>query len=200
MKKHFIWIAAVAIAIFSTSCNSKSKQESSDELIESTVTSTTGQQLEATFDTANELVTIIFEGDTAVLKQQPSASGINYKNDTYEYTEWQNEIELLKNGVVVFSNVDKDKRVYVGETLKDAEGEILTLFCDTTAETPTVTISYKDIKDKVLTQNYAWANGGEYEGENLKWTTNDQGGILEIDGKAVNFVAEKLLFLNLTGG
>ncbi len=191
MKKHFIWIAAVAIAIFSTSCNSKSKQESSDELIESTVTSTTGQQLEATFDTANELVTIIFEGDTAVLKQQPSASGINYKNDTYEYTEWQNEIELLKNGVVVFSNVDKDKRVSVGETLKDAEGEILTLFYDTTAETPTVTISYKDIKDKVLTQNYAWANGGEYEGENLKWTTNDQGGILEIDGKAVNFVAEK---------
>lgn len=191
MKKHFIWIAAVAIAIFSTSCNSKSKQESSDELIESTVTSTTGQQLEATFDTANELVTIIFEGDTAVLKQQPSASGINYKNDTYEYTEWQNEIELLKNGVVIFSNVDKDKRVSVGETLKDAEGEILTLFYDTTAETPTVTISYKDIKDKVLTQNYAWANGGEYEGENLKWTTNDQGGILEIDGKAVNFVAEK---------
>lgn len=191
MKKHFIWIAAVAIAIFSTSCNSKSKQESSDELIESTVTSTTGKQLEATFDTANELVTIIFEGDTAVLKQQPSASGINYKNDTYEYTEWQNEIELLKNGVVVFSNVDKDKRVSVGETLKDAEGEILTLFYDTTAETPTVTISYKDIKDKVLTQNYAWANGGEYEGENLKWTTNDQGGILEIDGKAVNFVAEK---------
>ena len=191
MKKHFIWIAAVSIAIFSTSCNSKSKQESSDELIESTVTSTSGQQLEATFDTANELVTIIFEGDTAVLKQQPSASGINYKNDTYEYTEWQNEIELLKNGVVVFSNVDKDKRVSVGETLKDAEGEILTLFYDTTAETPTVTISYKDIKDKVLTQNYAWANGGEYEGENLKWTTNDQGGILEIDGKAVNFVAEK---------
>ncbi len=191
MKKHFIWIAAVSIAIFSTSCNSKSKQESSDELIESTVTSTTGQQLEATFDTANELVTIIFEGDTAVLKQQPSASGINYKNDTYEYTEWQNDIELLKNGVVVFSNVDKDKRVSVGETLKDAEGEILTLFYDTTAETPTITISYKDIKDKVLTQNYAWANGGEYEGENLKWTTNDQGGILEIDGKAVNFVAEK---------
>ena len=191
MKKHFLWIAAVAIALFSTSCNSKSKQESSDELIESTVTSTTGQQLEATFDTANELVTIIFEGDTAVLKQQPSASGINYKNDTYEYTEWQNEIELLKNGVVVFSNVDKDKRVSVGETLKDAEGEILTLFYDTTAETPTVTISYKDIKDKVLTQNYAWANGGEYEGENLKWTTNDQGGILEIDGKAVNFFAEK---------
>lgn len=191
MKKHFLWIAAVAIALFSTSCNSKSKQESSDELIESTVTSTTGQQLEATFDTANELVTIIFEGDTAVLKQQPSASGINYKNDTYEYTEWQNEIELLKNGVVVFSNVDKDKRVSVGETLKDAEGEILTLFYDTTAETPTITISYKDIKDKVLTQNYAWANGGEYEGENLKWTTNDQGGILEIDGKAVNFVAEK---------
>ena len=191
MKKHFIWIAVVAIAIFSTSCNSKSKQESSDELIESTVTSTTGQQLEATFDTANELVTIIFEGDTAVLKQQPSASGINYKNDTYEYTEWQNEIELLKNGVVVFSNVEKDKRVSVGETLKDAEGEILTLFYDTTAETPTVTISYKDIKDKVLTQNYARANGGEYEGENLKWTTNDQGGILEIDGKAVNFVAEK---------
>lgn len=191
MKKQFLWIAVVAIALFSTSCNSKSKQESSDELIESTVTSTTGQQLEATFDTANELVTIIFEGDTAVLKQQPSASGINYKNDTYEYTEWQNEIELLKNGVVVFSNVDKDKRVSVGETLKDAEGEILTLFYDTTAETPTVTISYKDIKDKVLTQNYAWANGGEYEGENLKWTTNDQGGILEIDGKAVNFVAEK---------
>ena len=191
MKKHFIWIAALAIALFSTSCNSKSKQESSDELIESTVTSTTGQQLEATFDTANELVTIIFEGDTAVLKQQPSASGINYKNDTYEYTEWQNEIELLKNGVVVFSNVDKDKRVSAGETLKDAEGEILTLFYDTTAEKPTVTISYKDIKDKVLTQNYAWANGGEYEGENLKWTTNDQGGILEIDGKAVNFVAEK---------
>lgn len=191
MKKHFIWIAALAIALFSTSCNSKSKQESSDELIESTVTSTSGQQLEATFDTANELVTIIFEGDTAVLKQQPSASGINYKNDTYEYTEWQNEIELLKNGVVVFSNVDKDKRVSVGETLKDAEGEILTLFYDTTAETPTVTISYKDIKDKVLTQNYARANGGEYEGENLKWTTNDQGGILEIDGKAVNFVAEK---------
>ena len=191
MKKHFIWIAAVAIAIFSTSCNSKSKQESSDELIESTVTSTTGQQLEATFDTANELVTIIFEGDTAVLKQQPSASGINYKNDTYEYTEWQNEIELLKNGVVVFSNVEKDKSDSAGETLKDAEGEILTLFYDTTAETPTVTVSYKDIKDKVLTQNYAWANGGEYEGENLKWTTNDQGGILEIDGKAVNFVAEK---------
>lgn len=187
MKKIISLLTILSVVFVFSACKSAKKQND-ENILKSTVTNAEGKQLELAYDTDNELVTIIFEGDTSVLKQQPSASGINYKNETYELTEWQNEVELLKNGTLVFSNVEIDNRPIPPVTLKDEAGELLTLQYDTSGEKPIVTITYKDIKDEVLTQTYAWAKGGEYENENLRWTDSHEGGILVIDGKEIKFV------------
>ena len=102
----FIIVATVLLFTFACTNNTK-KEKSGDEIVTSTITNNNGKSIDVTYNTAEETATIVFNGETIVLQQQPSASGIRYANDTYEYTEWQDEVELSRNGQVVFSSKDQ---------------------------------------------------------------------------------------------
>lgn len=190
MKK-LTFILAAIVLLFAAACNNSKKNQDNSEEITATINNSKGETLNITYNNTAETATIVFNGETIALKQQPSASGIHYANDTYEYTEWQDEIELKKNGEVVFSN----KGEYAEATFNfiDADGKVLTVIYDTSGETPTVTVTYEEHKDVVLTQipESAWAKGAEYENETLKWVSNENGGDLTVNGKTISFKAQQ---------
>lgn len=190
MKK-LIFILAATVLLFAAACNNSKKNQDNSEEITATINNSKGEKIDITYNTAEETATIVFNGETIELKQQSSASGIHYANDTYEYTEWQDEIELKKNGEVVFSN----KGEYAEATFNfvDADGKVLTVTYDTSGDIPTATINYEGFENQVLAQvpESAWAKGAEYKNETLKWISNENGGDLTVNGKTISFKAQQ---------
>ncbi len=190
MRK-FTFILAASALLFAVACTNSSKnRQNNDEIVTATINNSKGQTLDITYNTTEKTATIVFNGETIVLKQQPSASGIRYSNDTYEYTEWQNEIELTKNGKVIFSNKEKSGMT---NNFVDAEGKILTVTHDTSGDIPTAAITYEDYKDVILAQvpESVWAKGGEYKSNTIRWVTNENGGDLIVNGKTISFKAQQ---------
>ncbi len=190
MKK-IAFILAATVLLFATACNSNKKAQESNKLQTTIFGNSNGDSIQVTYDTTAETATVVFNGETLVLQQQPSASGIVYKNDQYEYTEWQDEVELTQNGSVIFSNVVTNTGMV--NTFTDADGNTLVVTYDTTGEVPTATITYGDYKEVDLSQipESAWAKGAEYANETLKWVNNAEGGVLTVDGKEITFKEAK---------
>ncbi|MFP7655850.1 MULTISPECIES: MliC family protein [Chryseobacterium] len=124
MKRSIFATAAIA-ALFLTSCNKEktpadtattatvdtisSKPSDSaavsagkDEIVKSTSTDSSGKTLEMTFNNTKNTATVVFNKETIELQGQKPASGIWYKNDHYELRGKGEEIELTKDGKVVF--------------------------------------------------------------------------------------------------
>ncbi|MDR3134402.1 MAG: hypothetical protein LBU42_10370 [Prevotellaceae bacterium] len=114
MKKESLLIAAVA-GMFLVSCvgnNATKKQDSEktdkttsliDSLAQSAIIDSTGSILEMAFDDENNTALLVLNGEIIELKGDTVASGIKYSNLQYEFREWQGEITLKKDSVVVFS-------------------------------------------------------------------------------------------------
>lgn len=73
-------------------------------IVKKTVTDESGTQLELAFNETKESVTINFQGETDELFDQKPASGIWYLNDTYELRGKGDEVELKKDGTVIFTS------------------------------------------------------------------------------------------------
>ena len=71
-------------------------------MFKSTVIDANGQKLEMTFDKIKDNVTVYFNNEEIKLTSQQPASGIWYKNDHYELRGKGEEIELTKDGSVIF--------------------------------------------------------------------------------------------------
>ena len=81
------------------------KVNSGIEDISSTAKDSQGNILEMNFHTNNQSVTLTYNNTVlGELSAQRAASGIWYKNDTYELRGKGEEIELSKNGKVMFQN------------------------------------------------------------------------------------------------
>ncbi len=76
----------------------------SNEIVHSRVTDENGVALKMAFNNANGTAIIYFRGETIEVKQDTTASGIHYSNQHYDYREWHGEIELKKDGKVVFQH------------------------------------------------------------------------------------------------
>lgn len=74
-----------------------------DDIVKSMVKDKAGKELGMTFNNTKGIATFTFNGEVLDLKQDTTASGIKYSNKDYEYTEHQGNIELKKDGAVVFS-------------------------------------------------------------------------------------------------
>lgn len=77
--------------------------------------------MELTFNNTKGTVTLNFNGETSELVAQKSASGMWYKNDMYELRGKGNDLELKKDGNIVFTHTDE----VVTKSLKNKEGETL---------------------------------------------------------------------------
>lgn len=74
-----------------------------DDIVKSLVKDKAGKELNMTFNNTKGIATFVFNDEVIDLKQDTTASGIKYSNNNYEYTEHQGNIELKKDGTVVFS-------------------------------------------------------------------------------------------------
>lgn len=123
MKRN-MFVTALLTALFLTSCNKEKTTTGSstittdtlstppsdsatistnkDEIVKSTSKDNSGKTLDMTFNNTKNTATVIFNKETIELQGQKPASGIWYKNDHYELRGKGEEIELTKDGKVVF--------------------------------------------------------------------------------------------------
>ena len=143
MTKNMLTIAILAASLFLNSCQEASKQENvematketvekgDNEIVTTTSTDKDGKKLALTFNNTKGTATLNFNGETIELVAQKAASGIWYKNDQYELRGKGNDIELTKDGKVVFTHTDD----VVRKSLKNKVGQTLDMtFNNTTNE------------------------------------------------------------------
>lgn len=116
-RTKFLTIAILS-ALFFTACKDKPREENSevitaesvgspaDDIVTSTSTSKDGKEVKMRFNNTKGTATLNFEGETIEMEQQRAGSGIWYKNDHYELRGKGNDIQLTKDGIVVFEHMD----------------------------------------------------------------------------------------------
>lgn len=180
MTNKILTIALLTV-IFLSSCNETPKQENAetttteavenvgDDIVTSSSTDKDGKKLEMIFNNAEGTATLNFNGETIELVQQRAASGIWYNNENYELRGKGNDIQLTKDGNVIFEHQD-DK---VNVEAKNDKGDVLNMTFNNTTGT---------VK--------AYLNGGaqidlvEEKAASGIWYKNDQ---YELRGKGDNY-------------
>ena len=172
---------AILTTLLAASCTGVSKQENAassttetvgEEIVTTTSTDQNGQKLEMTFNNTKGTATITFNGETAELEQQKSGSGFWYKNDQYELRGKGNDVDLKKDGELVFTHKDE----IVTSTIKNKEGQTLDMtFNNTTNEAKVYLDGGEQIDLKGQTPGSGiWYKNDHYElrgkGENVELT------------------------------
>ncbi len=178
--KSFLTVA-ILTTLLATSCTGVSKQENAassttetvgEEIVTTTSTDQNGQKLEMTFNNTKGTATITFNGETAELEQQKSGSGFWYKNNQYELRGKGNDVDLKKDGELVFTHKDE----IVTSTIKNKEGQTLDMtFNNTTNEAKVYLDGGEQIDLKGQTPGSGiWYKNDHYElrgkGENVELT------------------------------
>lgn len=116
MDKKYWSVLLIGVILSTTSCQNNNKQASDDQstsiehsvgadeadIIIDSLTDDKGNILNMKFDNAAGTATLVFHKDTILLTQDTTASGVQYSNENYTFTEHQAEAILTKNGTVVF--------------------------------------------------------------------------------------------------
>lgn len=175
-------------AFFFTSCEGTKNEEnaeisienvenSDDDIVLTTSIDEDGKTLDLKFNNTKGLVTIDFNGKTAVLTSEKPASGIWYKNDEYELRGKGDDIELKKDGVVIFSDMDEVKK----STVTNDEGQTLEMSFNNTKNEATVYFSGQVIELK----GQKPASGIWYKNENFELRGKGDDIELTKDGEVV---------------
>lgn len=161
-------------ALFLTSCKEGIKTDNaekstiqntvaktSDEILISSSTNKEGKKLEMIFNNTKDIVTITFEGEKIELVGQQPASGIWYKNDHYELKGKENDIELTKDGKIIFEHKDD----IVTGSLKNSKGQTLDMIFNNTANTAKVYFNGGEQIDLIGQQSGSgiWYKNEHYE-------------------------------------
>lgn len=183
MRKSILSVALLG-AIFFNSCKETPKQESAemttsetveinnDDVVTDTLIDKDGKKLEMSFNNTKGTLTVNFNGETIEMAQERAASGIWYSNENYELRGKGNDIELKKNGVVIFEHKDD----IVQTSLKDKEGQTLNLTFNNTEGTVKAYLNGGEQIDLVAQKAASgiWYKNDQYElrgkGENLELT------------------------------
>ncbi|MBD8389362.1 MliC family protein [Dysgonomonas sp. BGC7] len=154
MKKVFLVFCVILISL--TSCNhSRSNNEKvsqkevvgqkPDEIKQGVETNQKGDNLEYTFNNTKNTATFIFNGEKIEMEaDNTKASGANYKNDNYSYTNWQGITELKKDGKTIFYN----NSTLVESIVKNPEGKTLEMKFDNSNNTASLVFNGKIIELK----------------------------------------------------
>ncbi len=113
MKLRILTVGMVA-ALLLNACTESPKKENvdttttatTDDINKVTSTDKDGKNLDVVYNNSKGTATVKYDGQDIELTQQQAASGIWYKNDQYELRGKGNDIELLKDGKVVFVHND----------------------------------------------------------------------------------------------
>lgn len=111
-----ILTVTVITALLITSCREAPRQENAekattesveiggDYIVKISSADKEGNELKLTFNNSKGIATLDFNGESIELVAQKSASGIWYKNDQYELRGKGDNVELTKEGKIVFKN------------------------------------------------------------------------------------------------
>ena len=75
-----------------------------DEIVKDSVTNPKGETLQMLFNNTTSTATFTLKNEVIEMKQDTTASGIQYSNENYLFTEWQGKMELKKDGKTIFSH------------------------------------------------------------------------------------------------
>lgn len=185
MTKKILTIAMLT-ALFLNSCKETPKQENSeiktvektaDEVVTSSLTDKDGKKLEMSFNNTKDIATLNLNGESIELAGQKPASGIWYKNDHFELTGKGNDIELKKDGKVVFAHNDE----IVTSLAKNKAGETLEMTFNNTTDVATVVFNGESVEMK----GQKPASGIWYKNNNYELTGKGEEVELKKDGKTV---------------
>ena len=142
MTRNVLTFAILATLGFS-SCTGTSNKENAetptietvaDDIVTTSYVDEDGKALDVLFDNTKGTATVTFKGETFELLQEKAASGIWYKNDTYELRGKANDIDLMKNGKLIFSHKD----IIVTSSLTNKEGQTLDMVFNNTTNTANI--------------------------------------------------------------
>lgn len=116
MDRKYLSLLLFAIILGASACQSGNKQTSDEQSTSITDTAKVdeadividslmddkGNTLNLKFDNTAGTATLVFVNDTIYLTQDTTASGIQYSNENYMFTEHHGEAILTKDGTVVF--------------------------------------------------------------------------------------------------
>ena len=189
MKKTFLTITVIT-ALFFTSCKDNANKDNlentttetvdntADDIVTATSTNVDGQVMHMTFNNTKGTASVTFNGETIDLNQERAGSGIWYKNDTYELRGKGNDIQLTKDGNVIFEHKDD----VVNTEAKNAKGDVLTMTFNNTEGTVKAYLNGGEQID--LTQKKA-ASGIWYVNDTYELRGKSDTYTLTKDGKTV---------------
>ena len=130
------------------------------------------------FNNTKGTATVTFEGETFELLQEKAASGIWYKNDTYELRGKANDVDLMKDGELIFSHKD----VIVTSSLTNKEGQTLDMVFNNTTNTAKI---YLDGGEQIELQGQTPGSGIWYKNDQYELRGKGEEVELTKDGKVV---------------
>ena len=171
MNRTILSLAMIS-ALSLTSCKDTSKQSTEittvtepaadsimagNEVIRTSSIDKNGKALHMVVNPIKGIATVNFNGETIELMQEKAASGVWFKNDTYELRGKGNDLELTKNGKVVFQHADDQQN---GEA-KNAKGDVLTMNFNNTDGTVKAYLNggdQIDLKEEKATSGIGYKN------------------------------------------
>lgn len=176
---HFFATLLLPILLICTACGEQSTSShpldhiDHNDIVVKTFTNAEGKQLELAFNNTKESVAFEYEGESIELFDQHPASGIWYKDDTFELRGKGEEIELKKDGEIVFATGDE----IVESTATSKEGSELSMVFNNTKGTASLLLNGETIE---LTAERAasgiWYKNDAYElrgkGDQVELTKN----------------------------
>lgn len=149
-------------------------EKTGDDIVKTTSIGKDGNKLMLTFNNTKGTTTLDFNGEKIELVTQKPASGIWYKNDHYELRGKGNDMELTKDGKVVFTHTDD----IVSKSLKNKEGQTLDITFNNTTNEEKIYLNGGDQVDLVGQKPASgiWYKNNEYDlrgkGDKLELTKN----------------------------
>ena len=188
MTRKFVKITLFT-ALFFTACTETAKKETADtttgptekvddDISKVTFTDKDGKVLELSINNTKGTATVLFNGEIIEMAEQKAASGIWYKNDQYELRGKGNDLDLLKDGKVIFTHQDS----IVTSSLKDKDRQTLDITFNNTTNTAKV---YLNVGEQIELVNQKPASGIWYKNDHYE--LRGKGDKLEYtrDGKTI---------------
>jgi len=187
MIKRFLTVTLLSVLVL-VSCKQNPKPDnqtmgqteqtaSTDEIVTNSVTNKDGTKLDMRYNNTKGTATFVLNGETIELKADTMASGVKYSNNQYVYTEHQGQIELKKDGKVVYEKKDD----IVKNTLTNKAGEKLDMTFNNTTGMATFVLKGETIELKADTV----ASGVKFSNDNYVFIDHQGKAELKKDGKLV---------------
>ncbi|WP_316804005.1 MliC family protein [Pedobacter nototheniae] len=183
-----VYTAVIMAGLFLTACNVNSKKEETsstdstttvtkEEIVADSLVNEDGSKLGMVFNNSKNTATLVLSGEKIELTGQKAASGIWYKNDHYELRGKGRNLELTKDGKVVFSHKDD----VVESTVIDKNGKKLQMSFNNTLNKATFLLDGETIDLKGDTTG----SGIQYHNQNYIYTEHQGNMELKKDGKII---------------